>query len=89
MYSRPDCRLLDLLGLEIPVIQTPMAGADSVALARSVAIAGALGSLACAILTPADVFGAAHALREGINRPINLNFFCQAMAPPSMSAEEE
>ena len=52
MASWPDRRLLDLLNLEIPIIQAPMAGSDSVALARSVSSTGALGSLAAALLDP-------------------------------------
>ena len=89
MQSWPDRRLLDLLNLEIPVIQAPMAGSDSVALARSVATAGALGSLACALLSPGSVREAAAALRNGIHRPINLNFFCHEMTAPSDGAQEE
>jgi hypothetical protein len=50
MQHWPDRRLLDLLNIESPIIQAPMAGSDSVALARSVSSAGALGSLACALL---------------------------------------
>ena len=33
MRTWPSRRLLDLLGLEIPIIQAPMAGSDSVAFA--------------------------------------------------------
>src|ERR1700712_3279650 len=65
MQSWPDRRLLDLLNLEIPIIQAPMAGADSAALARSVSATGALGSFACALLSPDGVREATHALREG------------------------
>ncbi|MFP5237033.1 MAG: hypothetical protein ACLGSD_14125 [Acidobacteriota bacterium] len=45
MQSWPDRRVLDLLKLEIPILQAPMAGSDSVALARAVSSTGALGSL--------------------------------------------
>ena len=79
MESWPDRRLLDLLNLEIPIIQAPMAGSDSVALARSVSSTGALGSLAAALLNPEDVREAVQALRDGVNRPFNLNFFCHTM----------
>ncbi len=89
MQSWPDRRLLDLLHLEIPIIQAPMAGADTVALARSVATTGALGSLACALLEPGAVGKAALALRDQINRPINLNFFCHSMSPPTADAKDE
>lgn len=88
MQSWPDRRLLDLLHLEIPIIQAPMAGADSVALARSVAETGALGSLACAFLDSSGVSNAAHALRDEINRPINLNFFCHSMLLPTLVARD-
>jgi nitronate monooxygenase len=88
MQSWPDRRLLDLLNLEIPIIQAPMAGADSVALARSVSATGALGSFACALLSPDAVREATHALREGMDRPFNLNFFCHPMAVPDSAATE-
>ena len=87
MQPWPDRRLLDLLNLEIPIIQAPMAGADSVALARSVSATGALGSLACALLSPESVREAAHTLRAGMDRPINLNFFCHTMALPDNEAK--
>lgn len=89
MQSWPDCRLLDLLHLEIPIIQAPMAGADSIALARSVAKTGALGSLACALLGSGAVGQAAHALRDQMNRPINLNFFCHSMSLPTPAVRDK
>lgn len=88
MQSWPDRRVLDLLKLEIPIIQAPMAGSDSVALARAVSSTGALGSLACALLSPDGVREAAGAIREGMNRPFNLNFFCHAMAVPDEAARQ-
>jgi nitronate monooxygenase len=86
MRDWPNRRLLDLLKLEIPIVQAPMAGSDSVALARSVSSTGALGSLACALLSPNEVRDAARALREGLNRPFNLNFFCHTMEVPDALA---
>ncbi len=65
-----------------------MAGADSVALARSVSATGALGSLACALLSPDGVREATRALREGMDRPFNLNFFCHTMAAPDNVAKD-
>src|SRR5437773_12025455 len=79
-------RLLELLKLEIPIVQAPMAGSDSVALARSVSSAGALGSLACALLSPDAVREAMRALRHEMARPFNLNFFCHAMKAPDPAA---
>src|SRR6201992_4387492 len=88
METWPDRRLLDLLNLEVPIIQAPMAGSDSVALARSVSSTGALGSLACALLSPDGVCEAALALRQGADRLFNLNFFCHTMEAPSAAARE-
>jgi len=82
----PDRRLLDLLKLEIPIVQAPMAGSDSVALARTVSSTGALGSLACPLLSPDQVREAVRALRQGMTRPFNLNFFCHTMEAPDAAA---
>ncbi len=87
MRSWPDRRLLDLLNLDIPIIQAPMAGSDSVVLARSVSSTGALGSLAAALLDPDGVRQAVQAMREGVNRPLNLNFFCHTMTDPGVAAK--
>ena len=89
MPDWPDRRLLDLLGIEIPIIQAPMAGSDSVALARSVSSTGALGSLGCALLSPEDVREAMRALRHEMNRPFNLNFFCHTMEAPNAGTTEK
>ncbi|MGC2404656.1 MAG: nitronate monooxygenase [Acidobacteriaceae bacterium] len=89
MQHWPDPRLLDLLKLDIPIIQAPMAGSDSVALARSVSSIGALGSLACALLGPESVRVAADAIRQYTNRPFNLNFFCHALTAPDSAAKEQ
>ena len=79
MQAWPDRSLLDLLKIDLPIIQAPMAGADSVALARSVSSTGALGSLACPLLSADQVREAVGALRQGTTRPFNLNFFTHTM----------
>lgn len=72
----PDRRLIDLLGIELPIVQAPMAGATTPALAAAVSEAGGLGSLGCAMLPPNDVALSAERFRAMSNRPFNLNFFC-------------
>jgi nitronate monooxygenase len=72
----PDTRLIDLLGVDAPIIQAPMAGVTTPALAAAVSDAGGLGSLGCAMLSHEDVALAAERLRAMSNRPFNLNFFC-------------
>jgi len=89
MQPWPDRRLLDLFRIEIPIIQAPMAGSDSVALARSVSSTGALGSLGCALLGPDDVREAMRALRYEMTGVFNLNFFCHTMEAPDAAAIEK
>jgi len=48
---RPNQRLLDLLGIDLPIIQAPMAGLATSAMAAPVAEVGGLGSLGCAVLS--------------------------------------
>jgi nitronate monooxygenase len=86
MQPWPDRRLLDLLNLEIPIIQAPMAGSDSVELARSVSSTGALGSIACPLLSAEDVREAVRQFRREMRRPLNLNFFCHTMEEPNPAA---
>ena len=46
-----DRRLLDLFGIDHPIIQAPMAGASSAQMTIAVSEAGGLGSIAAAMLT--------------------------------------
>jgi nitronate monooxygenase len=65
-----------LLGIEHPVVQAPMAGFSTPALAAAVSEAGGLGSLGAAALGPDELLQQAGAVRELTDRPFNLNFFC-------------
>jgi NAD(P)H-dependent flavin oxidoreductase YrpB (nitropropane dioxygenase family) len=47
----PNQRLLDLLRIDLPIIQAPMAGLATSAMAAAVAEVGGLGSLGCAVLS--------------------------------------
>jgi len=73
-----DRRLLDLLGIEHPIIQAPMAGSDSPVLAAAVANAGGMGSIGCAMMSGEQVHDAHAKARSATNRTINLNFFTHA-----------
>ena len=79
--------LKSLLGVELPVIQAPMAGAQDEQLAIAVARAGGLGSMPCALLTPAQLEKALHQFAS-LDSPVNLNFFCHAMAEPDAAREQ-
>ncbi len=73
MWPRAD--LLELLGIEHPIIQAPMADSTTPALAAEVSNAGGLGSLGCGEMTLDDLKTKTDELRGGTNRPFNLNFF--------------
>ena len=79
--------LRELLGVELPIIQAPMAGAQGSALAIAVSNAGGLGSLPCALLGPEDMRHELKAIRAGTDKPFNVNFFCHV--PASRTAERE
>lgn len=76
MFIWPDHDFLQRLGIEHAIIQAPMAGSTTPALASAVSSAGALGSLGCAMMEPQAVMRSATALKESSNRSFNLNFFC-------------
>ena len=78
--------LASLFGTDLPLIQAPMAGVQDEALAIAVAAAGGLGSLPCALLASAQLEAALHAF-AALAQPINLNFFCHAMAEPDPEQE--
>ncbi|MFL6446102.1 MAG: NAD(P)H-dependent flavin oxidoreductase [Bryobacteraceae bacterium] len=83
----PNDRIRNLLGIDLPIIQAPMAGPVLSEMVISVSEAGGLGSLPCALLS-AEAAGAELALvRKGTSKPINLNFFCHH--PPEASPERE
>ncbi|RPI49875.1 MAG: nitronate monooxygenase [Acidobacteria bacterium] len=70
--------LQQLVGIDLPIIQAPMAGVQGSALAVAVSNAGGLGSLPCAMLSPDEMRGELVALTAGTRRPFNVNFFCHA-----------
>ena len=75
------------LGLELPIVQAPMAGFQGVAMAASVAGAGALGSLPGAAMTPQALRDAVAEIRRGGRLPVNLNFFCHVVPAPDPQRE--
>jgi nitronate monooxygenase len=76
-----------LLGIELPIIQAPMAGVQGSALAVAVCNAGALGSLPCATLSIDAMRDELAAIKAKTSKPFNVNFFCHT--PPTVNAERE
>ncbi len=87
MTGWPRTDLCDLLGIEHPIIQAPMAGATPPAVAVAVSNAGGLGSLGCAAKTPDQVREDVAALQDGANHAFNINFFVHDVPEPN--AEDE
>lgn len=79
--------LATLLGIELPLLQAPMAGVQGHRLAVAMCEAGALGALPGAALSPQALADEAAALRAASSRPFNVNFFCHA--PPAPQAGRE
>ena len=77
----PDRELIEKLGLELPIIQAPMAGANGVEMAVAVSKAGGLGSLPCAMIDSEQFRDQMQEFRQQTDKPINVNFFCHT--PPS------
>lgn len=88
MNSWPDRRLLDVLGIELPIIQAPMAGETTPELVAAVSEAGGLGSLGCATLSCEEVRNEVKRISELTSKPFNLNFFCHH-APAEDSSRRE
>jgi len=72
----PDTRICELLEIEHPIIQAPMAGTTTPAMVAAVTNAGGLGSHGCAALSPEQLAQDIEALAHATNRAVNLNFFC-------------
>lgn len=79
--------LQQFLGIELPVIQAPMAGVQDSALAIAVSNAGGLGSLPCAMLGPDALRAELTKIRAQTAQPYNVNFFCHR--PPQPDATRE
>ncbi len=79
--------LRTILGIELPIIQAPMAGVQGSALAIAVSNAGGLGSLPCAMSTPDTIRAELETIRTQTTRPFNVNFFCHVAPTPDASRE--
>ncbi|MBK3866124.1 2-nitropropane dioxygenase [Pseudomonas stutzeri] len=68
--------LRDLFGIELPIIQAPMAGVQDHLLAAAVCEAGGLGSIPAGMLDAPALDAELTALEALTERPYNVNFFC-------------
>jgi len=82
-----DRRIQTLFGIDLPIIQAPMAGAQGAAMAVAVSEAGGLGSLPGALLGIDAMRAELALIRQRTAKPVNLNFFCHR--PPAADAARE
>ena len=72
--------LLELVGIELPIIQAPMAGVSSPAMAAAVSNAGGLGSIGVGATNAEGARAMIAAVRMRSNGPVNVNVFCHRPA---------
>jgi nitronate monooxygenase len=83
----PNNRILKLFGIQLPIIQAPMAGCVFSEMVVAVSEAGGLGSLPCALLSLEQMRSELEAIRRQTRCPIHINFFCHT--PPRVDANRE
>ena len=79
--------LLEKLGIELPIVQAPMANISTPALAAAVSNAGALGSIGVGATTAEAAREMIRELRAATRFPFNVNVFCHQ--PADADAERE
>jgi nitronate monooxygenase len=79
--------LMQLLGIETPIVQAPMASTATPALAVAVSNAGGLGSIGIGPVAVEPVRAMIHQIREATDRPFHVNLFCNR--PASADPERE
>jgi nitronate monooxygenase len=87
MPKNPSSPLLDRLGLRVPVIQAPMAGVSSPAMAAAVTNGGGLGSLGIGAMQPQQARAAIRQFREGSAGALNANVFVHRAARSNAQKE--
>jgi nitronate monooxygenase len=79
--------LLETLAIDLPIIQAPMAGVSSPALAAAVSNAGALGSIGVGATDAEGARRMIAAVRERSQRSLNVNVFCHQPARADRAVE--
>src|ERR1700759_4165186 len=79
--------LMRRLGVELPVVQAPMAGVSTPELAAAVTNAGGLGSIGVGATNAEGASAMIHALRTLTSGPFNVNVFCHRPATADMVRE--
>src|SRR4051812_38320187 len=88
MSMRRGRELLQRLQLEVPIIQAPMAGVSTPAMAAAASNAGALGSMGVGATNAEGARNMIRAARELTQRSLNINVFCHRAAVANPAIEE-
>ena len=90
MTHQTDNRaLLRLLGIDKPIVQAPMAGVSTPALAAAVSNAGGLGSLGVGAMNAAGARKVIVETRALTAKPFNINVFCHRPATADADVERQ
>lgn len=81
--------LLTELSIQLPIIQAPMAGTSTVALAAAVSNTGGLGSLGLGICDVEQAREQIQQLKQATSKPFNANFFCHQPAVSDPTREQQ
>lgn len=87
MSTFPSPSLLDRIGMKLPIIQAPMAGVSSPAMAAAVSNHGGLGSLGVGAMTALQAREAIRQFRALSQGPLNINVFVHR--PAQANARKE
>ena len=79
--------LTDLLNIELPIIQAPMASVSSPQMAAAVCNSGGLGSIGIGATDAAGARAMINAVRARAGGPFNVNVFCHVPAHPDTAVE--
>jgi nitronate monooxygenase len=79
--------LLDRIGIELPIVQAPMAGVSTPAMAAAVSNAGGLGSIGVGAVTAEVAREMIREVRRATRGPFNVNVFCHRPAIPDAGRE--
>ncbi len=82
-------QLLEFLAIDHPIIQAPMAGVSTPAMAAAVADAGGLGSIGVGAVSAAAAGEMIAAVRARSSRSLNVNLFCHQPARADAAREAE
>lgn len=80
-------RITELLGIQHPIIQAPMVGVSTPALAAAVSNAGGLGSIGLGASNATQARAVLEQTRALTDKPLNLNLFCHRPAVADAARE--